>query len=105
MAVLARSIEYVALRRGSLGRVRAVDRAQRVGRFLVEEVRINREVLWAIYSPQLWSLVLVAIGVSLLMVEPRRVDEVVSLWQYIGDAAKTGSAEPGREPASSSVAR
>ncbi|TFV79390.1 prolipoprotein diacylglyceryl transferase [Blastococcus sp. CT_GayMR19] len=35
-------------------------------RFLVEEVRINQEVMFGLTQPQLWSLILVAIGIGLL---------------------------------------
>ncbi len=77
-----------------------------LARFLVEEVRINREVLLGMTSPQLWSLVLVAIGVGLLIgVRQRRVDETVSPSLYVGDESKTGSPESGREPANSSATR
>jgi len=41
-----------------------------IARFVVEEIRINKEVLLGVTQPQLWSLVLVAVGVSLLI--PRR---------------------------------
>ena len=41
-----------------------------IARFLVEEIRIDKEVLLGMTQPQLWSLVLVAVGVSLLI--PRR---------------------------------
>lgn len=40
-------------------------------RFLVEEIRLNEEVLFGLTQPQLWSLVLVAIGVGLLTVGRR----------------------------------
>ena len=36
-------------------------------RFLVEEIRINQEVLLGLTQPQLWSLMLVAIGIALLV--------------------------------------
>lgn len=38
-----------------------------VARFLVEEVRINREALLGLTQPQLWSLLLVAVGVGLIV--------------------------------------
>ena len=38
-----------------------------VARFLVEEIRLNEEVLFGLTQPQLWSLVLVAVGVGLLI--------------------------------------
>ncbi|SDY65676.1 phosphatidylglycerol:prolipoprotein diacylglycerol transferase [Modestobacter sp. DSM 44400] len=38
-----------------------------IARFLVEEVRINREVLLGLTQPQLWSLLLVAGGIALLL--------------------------------------
>lgn len=41
-------------------------------RFLVEEVRINREVLLGLTQPQLWSALLVAVGVGLIVAEQRR---------------------------------
>ena len=41
-------------------------------RFLVEELRINDEVALSLTAPQLWSLVLVAIGAALLVGERKR---------------------------------
>lgn len=41
-----------------------------IARFLVEEIRINKDVLAGMPQPQLWSLVLVAMGAYLLI--PRR---------------------------------
>jgi phosphatidylglycerol:prolipoprotein diacylglycerol transferase len=38
-----------------------------VARFLVEEIRINPEFLFGLTQPQLWSLVLVAVGIGLLL--------------------------------------
>ena len=40
-------------------------------RFLVEEIRINPEALFGLTQPQLWSLVLVAIGAGLLLANRR----------------------------------
>lgn len=40
-------------------------------RFLVEEIRLNEEVLFGLTQPQLWSLVLIAIGVACLTVGRR----------------------------------
>jgi phosphatidylglycerol:prolipoprotein diacylglycerol transferase len=37
-----------------------------VARFLVEEIRLNEEVLLGLTQPQLWSLLLIAVGVGLL---------------------------------------
>ena len=42
-----------------------------VARFVVEEIRLNEEVLLGLTQPQLWSLVLIAIGVGLLVVAGR----------------------------------
>ena len=38
-----------------------------LARFLVEEIRINPEVLLGMTQPQVWSLMLVVIGVVLLV--------------------------------------
>jgi prolipoprotein diacylglyceryltransferase len=38
-----------------------------LARFLVEEIRINPEVLLGMTQPQVWSLTLVVIGVGLLV--------------------------------------
>ncbi len=43
-------------------------------RFLVEEVRINKEVLLGMTQPQLWSLVLVVVGAYLLVTRRRSSD-------------------------------
>lgn len=43
-----------------------------IARFLVEEVRINREVLLGLTQPQLWSVLLVAVGTSFMVAEKRR---------------------------------
>lgn len=43
-------------------------------RFLVEEIRINKEALLGMTQPQLWSLVLVAVGAYLLVTRRRSSD-------------------------------
>lgn len=43
-----------------------------VARFLVEEIRLNSEALFGLTQPQLWSLVLVAVGAGLLLASRRR---------------------------------
>lgn len=45
-----------------------------IARFLVEEIRINRDVLLGMTQPQLWSLVLVAVGAYLLVTRRRSSD-------------------------------
>lgn len=45
-----------------------------IARFLVEGIRINKEVLLGMTQPQLWSLVLVAIGAYLLVTRRRSSD-------------------------------
>ena len=42
-----------------------------VSRLLVEEVRINRESLLGLTQPQLWSVLVIAVGVALLVREAR----------------------------------
>ena len=38
-----------------------------MARFLIEEIRINKAVLLGLTQPQLWSLLLVAVGFGLLL--------------------------------------
>lgn len=42
-----------------------------VSRLLVEEVRINRESLLGLTQPQLWSVLVIAVGIALLVREAR----------------------------------
>jgi phosphatidylglycerol:prolipoprotein diacylglycerol transferase len=44
-------------------------------RFLVEELRLNKEVLLGLTQPQVWSILLVAVGVWLLLRTPTRSRE------------------------------
>ncbi|CCG02792.1 prolipoprotein diacylglyceryl transferase [Blastococcus saxobsidens] len=46
-----------------------------VARFLVEEIRLNEEVLFGLTQPQLWSLILAAVGVGLLVTGRRSPSE------------------------------
>lgn len=46
-----------------------------MARFLVEELRINKEVLLGLTQPQLWSLLLVAVGFGLLLRTRGPVDD------------------------------
>lgn len=46
--------------------------ASAAARFAVEEVRINQEVLWGLTQPQLWSLLLAAVGIGAFTVQARR---------------------------------
>lgn len=48
-------------------------------RFLVEEVRINKEVILGMTQPQLWSPVLVAVGAYLLISRRRQSGDGVAL--------------------------
>ncbi|GAB3662732.1 hypothetical protein GCM10027596_24860 [Nocardioides korecus] len=57
-------------------------------RFLVEEVRINKEVILGMTQPQLWSLVLVAVGAYLLIPRRRRSGDGAGLVPYPDDARR-----------------
>lgn len=72
-----------------------------MARFLVEELRINDEVLLGLTAPQLWSLVLAAIGIALLIRERRRspepheVSELATASEGAGSRlVETGSTRP-----------
>lgn len=69
-----------------------------VARFLVEEVRINKEVLLGMTQPQVWSLLLVAVGAGLLIGVRKRgpADDTVSTSQVVDDGSETRSPERGQ---------
>lgn len=59
-------------------------------RFLVEELRINDEVLFGLTAPQLWSLALVAIGVALLIRERTRPSDPSGVTESRSDTEGNG---------------
>lgn len=60
-------------------------------RVLVEELRINDEVLWGLTAPQMWSLALVAIGAALLIREGRRPSRRLGVTQPSGERPGDGA--------------
>lgn len=62
-----------------------------VARFLVEEIRINSEVLLGLTAPQLWSLVMIAIGATLLISERRSSSAASGVTEARGDDHGTES--------------
>lgn len=63
-------------------------------RFLVEELRINSEVAVGLTAPQLWSLVLVAIGTTLLIRERSRPSAPGEATDSSGDNSRPESGIP-----------
>ncbi len=60
-------------------------------RFLVEELRINDEMLLGLTAPQMWSLALAAIGAALLIRERRHPTAAVVVTESTGDSQDAGS--------------